>query len=142
MDSASFHQHRTGAGNSEAQNLRYTSTRAAGDLKEGMGWSGQMDADFPPAAWCKEAHSVTVSNFEVEPAEKYEVVVDGNPRSVTVLPVVERGTWNRCYTGKRFTRTLYSPELGVPVAIEHVGYTPTGQVHGSSYRINVKELRR
>ena len=62
--------------------------------------------------------------------------------AVEVTPVVERGWWTKCYAGRRYTRFLVSKDLGAVVSIEHVGYTPQEQAHSSSFRLNVKEIKR
>jgi hypothetical protein len=142
LDPVSFLHYRAGFGNPVAQDLKMSAARQPGQVAAGMRWQAELTADFPPASWCKDARWTVVSSIEIEPAELYEIAVAGQPMKVRVLPVVERGTWNRCYTGRRYTRTLYSPELGTILSVEHVGYTPTGQAHASSYRVNVKEIAR
>jgi hypothetical protein len=123
--------------------LADTTTRQAGALAPGMKWTSRITYVGAPADWCPNDFKSTFDGtFEVEPQESYPLRIDGKDMTVSVLPVVERGTWNRCYTGKRYQRFLWSPDLQTVVAIEFQTYNPLGKLHEASYSMRVKEIER
>ena len=81
-------------------------------------------------------------SFEVEPQETYPLRIDGKDIALPVLPVVERRVWKRCYTGKRYQRFLWSPDLQTVVAIKFQTYNPLGKLHEASFSMRVKEIER
>jgi hypothetical protein len=117
------------------------STREGRKLEPGTSWKADRKYTTVPVTYCSSNDHSIDSKFEVGPGEPYVLKIDGNELTIEVTPVVENGWWNRCYSGKRFTRFLVSRDLGAVVSIEHVGYTPQGHAHESSYRLNVKEIK-
>ena len=93
--------------------------------------------------WCtNDLRSTFEGTFEVEPEETFNLRVDGQEVALVVLPVVERGVWKRCYSGKRYQRFLWSPELQTVVGIEFQTYNPMGKLHEASFSLRVKEIAR
>ena len=133
-------------GYTQAQAPRVVSiktTRPAGDLQAGMKWASRITYETPPPSWCpSESQASHDSTFEVGPQETHVLRIDGKDTTLSVLPVVEQGAWNRCYTGKRYQRLLWSPELQTVVAIELQTYDPTGKLHPASFDLQVKEVQR
>jgi hypothetical protein len=121
---------------------RLTSTREDKPLETGSTWRAENTFPMSPVSWCATNGYKFDSKFEVEAAEKFNLKIADKDVSVSVLPVVERGYWNRCYSGKRFVRMLYSKELDAIVSIEFLSYNPQGQVDPVSYRVNFKEIKR
>lgn len=123
--------------------LSATTTRAGDALAPGMKWTSQITYVGAPADWCpNERKSMFEGSFEVEPQEIYPLRIDGKDIAVPVVPVVERGVWKRCYTGKRYQRFLWSPDLQTLVAIEFQTYNPLGKLHEASFSMRVKEIER
>jgi hypothetical protein len=111
-------------------------------LVPGLTWKSELVYDGLPASWCSDTKTKLESNFEVGASEPYTVKIDGKEVSVNVMPIVEKGFWNRCYSGKRVVRTLYSAELDAVVSIEFMTYDPRGKVHDASFRYNLTEVKR
>jgi len=124
------------------ETISQSTTREGLALEPGISWKAERTYANPPASWCSSSRSNLDSKFEIEQIEPYTLIIDGKETTLQVTPVVERGWWNKCYSGKRYTRFLVSKDLGAVIAIEHIGFTPQGQAHESSYRWNVKEIRR
>ena len=123
--------------------LSATTTRQGDALAPGMKWTSQITYVGAPADWCpNERKSMFEGSFEVEPQETYPLRIDGKDIALSVLPVVERGVWKRCYTGKRHQRFLWSPDLQTVVAIEFQTYNPLGKLHEASFSMRVKEIER
>jgi hypothetical protein len=123
--------------------LAETTTRQADALAPGLKWTTRITYVAAPADWCANELKATFDGtFEVESQENYPLRIDGKDMTVSVLPVVERGTWNRCYKGKRYQRFLWSPDLQSVVAIEFQTYNPLGKLHEASYSMRVKEIVR
>ncbi len=125
-----------------SQTVSQSSTRGDKALDPGAAWKADRTYTTTSVTYCHSDNHSVDSKFEVEPPETYKLVIDGKEMAVEVTPVVERGWWNRCYSGKRYTRLLVSKQLGAVLSIEHVGFTPQGQAHSSSFRLNVKEIKR
>ena len=143
VDTKTYLQYPVAAGVSQlSETVSQSSTRTGNELEPGASWKAERTYTSTPATWCHDLKNYLDSKFEVEPREQYTLKIDGKDTTLEVTPVVERGWWNRCYSGKRFTRLLVSKDLGAVVSIEHIGYNPQGQVHESSYRVNVKEIKR
>lgn len=136
-----FLHHRGRPGQPHAPDIRFGGGRPPGPLTPSQRWRASMASTGAPVPWCVEEQQSVDSAFNVEAQQPYAIKVDGVERQVQVLPVVEQGTWTRCYTGKRSTRLLFAPELGTVVAIEHLSYNPQGRVHESSFRLRLTELR-
>jgi hypothetical protein len=119
-----------------------STTREGQKLEPGTSWKADRTYTTVPVSYCSSNDHKVDSKFEVEPGESYKLVVDGKETTLEVIPVVERGWWTRCYTGRRYTRLLVSKVLGAILSIEHIGYTGQGQAHETSYRLNVKEIKR
>lgn len=123
--------------------LLTTTTRPGDALAPGMKWTSQITYVGAPADWCpNERKSTFEGSFEVEPQELYPLRIDGKDIALPVLPVVERGVWKRCYTGKRYQRFLWSPDLQTVVAIEFQTYNPLGKLHEASFAMRLKEIER
>lgn len=117
--------------------------RAAQDLKPGNKWASHITYEGVPVNWCtNDLRSTFEGTFEVEPEETFNLRVDGQEVALVVLPVVERGVWKRCYSGKRYQRFLWSPELQTVVGIEFQTYNPMGKLHEASFSLRVKEIAR
>jgi hypothetical protein len=117
------------------------SSRQGEGLESGAAWAAARTYAHAPASWCADPKAKFDSKFEVGVKEPYTLLIAGKETTIEVVPVVERGWWTKCVSGKRYTRLLVSRDLGAVVSIEHIGYTQQGQVHESSYRLNVKELK-
>jgi hypothetical protein len=124
------------------ETVQLETTRNNQPLDTGVTWKAEHTYKNYPASWCSDDRSRIDSKFEVGPKEPYTLIVFGKETIVDVVPVVETGWWSRCYSGKRYTRYLVSRDLDAVVSIEHVGFTPQGQAHESSYRFNVKEIKK
>jgi hypothetical protein len=122
--------------------LAESSTRNGSSLTSGAKWNGEVIWNGQPATWCNELKAVWSGSIEVEAAENFTLRIDGNETTVPVLPVVERGTWKRCYSGKRYQRFLWSPDFQTVMAIEFQTYNPLGKLHEASYSMRVKEIQR
>lgn len=118
----------------------HDSTRPEGALAPGQKWKSRLVAEQPPVDWCSDTRGQIEGDFEVGKAQTYNLVVNGQPQSLDVLPVVERGQWTRCFSGKRYTRMLYAPALDTVVSLEFITYRTTGQPHEASFRLQVKEI--
>lgn len=118
----------------------HDSSRPAGALSTGQKWTARIVFEQAPVDWCNETRIQFEGKFEVGKAESYRLTLNGQPQSMEVLPVVERGTWSRCFSGKRYTRMLYAPALDAVVSIEFITYRTNGQPHEASFRMQVKEL--
>ena len=117
--------------------------RSAQDLKPGNKWASHITYEGVPVNWCtNDLRSTFEGTFEVEPEETFNLRVDGQEVALVVLPVVERGVWKRCYSGKRYQRFLWSPELQTVVGIEFQTYNPMGKLHEASFSMRVKEIAR
>lgn len=125
-----------------SETVSQSSTREGQKLEPGSSWKAERTYGSTPVSWCSSNNHNIDAKFEVEKPESYSLKIDGKEITLEVIPVLERGWWNRCYSGKRFTRFLVSKDLGAVVSIEHIGYTVQGQAHESSYRFNVKEIKR
>lgn len=125
-----------------SETVSQSTTRESQKLEPGTSWKADRTYTTAPVSYCAGNDHKVDSKFEVEPREPYKLVIDGKETTLEVIPVVERGWWTRCYSGKRYTRFLVSKDLGAVVSIEHIGYTGQGQAHESSYRLNVKEIKR
>lgn len=141
-----FHYPASNAGIKEGGvwKLRTTLATSSGKkdqpLEPGLTWKAERSSDSAPVSWCPSNKTQLESSFEVGAKEAYTLMIDDKPVTLDVVPVVEKGYWTRCYGGKRFTRYLVSKELGAIVSIEYIGYTPTGDVHDSSYRLSFKAI--
>lgn len=144
VDTATFHNYKLRGGDRKhGQTIQLDSTRNNRPLSTGLTWKAEHTYKSYHASWCaSDDNSRIDSKFEVKSIEKYTLIVFGKEVTLDVLPVVEEGWWNRCYSGRRYTRLLISKDLDAIVSIEHVGYTPRGPVHESSYRMNVKEIKK
>ena len=143
VDTTTYLHYPVAAGVSQlSETFSQSSTRTGNALEPGASWKAERTYTSTPASWCYDLKNYLDSKFEVGPREPYTLKIDGKEITLEVTPVVERGWWNRCYSGKRFTRLLVAKGLGAVVSIEHIGYNPQGQVHESSYRVNVKEIKR
>ncbi|MDP1611296.1 MAG: hypothetical protein Q8M11_09570 [Sulfuritalea sp.] len=143
IDTKTYLHYPAAAGVSQlSETFSQSTTREGQSLEPGASWKAERTYASAPATWCHDNKNFLDSKFEVEPHEPYTLIIDGKETTLQVTPVVERGWWNRCYSGKRFTRLLVSKDIGAVVSIEHIGYTPQGQAHDSSYRLNVKEIKR
>jgi hypothetical protein len=120
-----------------------TTTRARDPLAPAMKWSSQVTYVGEPVNWCKsELKMVLDGSYEVEAEESFALRIGGKDMSLSVLPVVQRGTWNRCYSGKMYQRFLWSPDLQTVLAIEFQTYNPVGKLHEASFSMRVKEIER
>ncbi|WP_396434540.1 hypothetical protein [Limnohabitans sp.] len=120
-----------------------TTTRPHAPLAPAMKWSSQVTYVGQPADWCKsELKMVLDGSYEVEPEESFALRIGGKEMSLPVLPVVQRGTWKRCYSGKTYQRFLWSPDLQTVVAVEFQTYNPLGKLHEASFSMRVKEVQR
>lgn len=119
-----------------------SSTREGNKLEPGISWKADRTYTTVPVTYCHSNDHKIDSKFEVQPKESYKVIIDGKETTLEVTPVIERGWWTRCYSGKRYTRLLIAKDLGAVVSIEHIGFTPQGQAHSSSYRLDVKEIKK
>ena len=63
-------------------------------------WNATLTSTRRPIDWCADLQQTLASTFTVEPPEQYTVKVDRVPKTVEVLPVVEKGTWTRCHTDR------------------------------------------
>lgn len=143
VDTRTYFQYQVAAGVSElSETIEQSSTREGQTLEPGSSWKADRIYAHPSASWCHDNKSKYDSKFEVGPREPYTLIIDGKETTLQVTPVVERGWWTKCYSGKRYTRFLVSKDLGAVVSIEHIGYNPQGQAHESSYRLSVKEIKR
>ena len=143
VDTKTYLHYPVAAGVSQlSETISQSSTREGRKLEPGTSWKAERTYASAPVSWCSSTNHNIDAKFEVEPLEPYTLKVDGKEITLEVIPVVERGWWNRCYSGKRFTRFLVSKDLGAVVSIEHIGYTGQGQAHESSYRVNVKEIKK
>lgn len=143
VDTSTYLHYPVAAGVSQlSETVSQNSTREGQKLEPGTSWKAERTYSSAPVSWCSSNNHNIDAKFEVEPREPYILKIDGKETTLEVTPVVERGWWNRCYSGKRFTRLLVSKDLGAVVSIEHIGYTVQGQAHESSYRVNVKEIKR
>lgn len=124
------------------ETVSQSTTRDGRMLQPGTTWKADRSYVGAPVSYCAHNTSKLDSKFEVGTPEPYALVINGKPTTLDVTPVVERGYWTRCYSGKRYTRFLVSKDLDAVVSIEHVGYTPSGPAHESSYRLNIKEIKR
>jgi hypothetical protein len=119
-----------------------TSTRDDKSLEVGLTWKADNTFPMLPVSWCATNGYKFDSKFEVEAAESFTLKMADKDVVLSVLPVVEKGWWNRCYSGRRLVRMLYSKEIDAVVSIEFLSYTPQGQVDPASYRVNFKEIKR
>jgi hypothetical protein len=143
VDLKTYFQYSVAAGVSKlTETVSENSTRDGKSLEANAAWKADRTYRTSPASWCQTNEHKVDSSFEVGPKEPYTLILDGKQVTLDVTPVVEQGWWTRCYSGKRYTRFLVSRELGTVVSIEHIGYTPQGYAHESSYRFNVKEIKR
>ncbi len=143
VDTKTYLHYPAAAGVSQlSETISQKSTREGQKLEPGTSWKAERTYSSPPVSWCSNNNHNIDAKFEVEPREPYMLKIDGQETTLEVTPVVERGWWNRCYSGRRFTRLLVSTDLGAVVSIEHIGYTGQGQAHESSYRVNVKEIKK
>lgn len=118
----------------------HDSTRPAGALSPGQKWTSKMVSELPPVDWCNDTRGQIEGDFEVGKPQAYRLTVNGQPQTLEVLPVVERGKWTRCASGKRYTRTLYAPSLDAVLSAEFITYRTSGQPHEASFRLQVKEI--
>jgi hypothetical protein len=119
------------------------STRDGKPLEAGLEWKAEVTAVGRPATWCASTDNTkNDSKFEVQPAEKYTLKINEVDTILEVLPVLEKGWWTRCISGKRWARSLYSKDLDAIVSLEFLSYTSQGQLHESSFRYNIKEIKR
>jgi hypothetical protein len=143
VDTKTYLHYFSAAGNAQlSETISQSSSREGPKLDSGTAWKAERTFATPSVSYCSDTKTKFDSKFEVEPRETYALKIDGKDTTLEVTPVVERGWWNRCYSGKRFTRLLVSQDLGAVVSIEFVSYTGQGQAHESSYRFNVKEIKR
>lgn len=143
IDTKTYLHYPVAAGVSQlSETVSQSTTRAGQSLEAGASWKADRTYTTTPVSYCSNNNHNIDSKFEVYPQESYTLIIDGKETKLEVTPVVERGWWNRCYSGKRYTRFLVSKDLGAVVSIEHIGYTVQGQAHESSYRLNVKEIKR
>lgn len=142
VDTKTYLHYAAGAGISQlSETFSQSSTREGQKLDPGTSWKAERTYASAPVSWCaNNSHNID-AKFEIEPREPYTLKIYGKDTTLEVTPVVERGWWTRCNSGKRFTRLLVSKDLGAVVSIEHIGYTGQGQAHESSYRFNVKEIK-
>jgi hypothetical protein len=124
-----------------SETVSQSSTREGQKLDPGTSWKADRTYVSVPVSYCSSNNHNIDSKFEVATQEPYTLIIDGKETTLQVTPVVERGWWNRCYSGRRYTRLLVSKDLGAVVSVEHIGYTGQGQAHESSYRFNVKEIQ-
>jgi hypothetical protein len=120
-----------------------SSSRESKPLAAGQSWKAKIVYTGQPASWCPSTLETKFdSSFEVQQAEKINLKINGQDTTLDVLPVLEKGWWNRCVSGKRLVRSLYSPALDAVVSLEFLSYNPQGQVHEVSFRYNFKEINR
>ena len=120
-----------------------STTRPLGPLVSGTKWKSTLTAIGEPADWCPtELKGGIDSQYEVGPAEKFKLLIDEKETEISVLPVTERGIWRRCYTGNRYQRFLWSPDLQIAVAVEFQTYNPVGNLHAASFNTRIKGIVR
>jgi hypothetical protein len=140
FDMSTFFQYQ-GAG--LPQFVEKKSNREDKPLTVGQTWKAEVTNVGQPAAWCSSTNNTKFdSKFEVEATEKYTLKINDVETTIEVLPVQEKGYWIRCYSAKRLVRSLYSKDLDAVVSLEFISYNTTGQVHESSFRYNMKEIKR
>lgn len=129
-------------GDGKIADVEDKNTRNELPLSAKMAWKSDRTIQAAAVPWCKDTKSRVDSKFETLPAEKYSLKINGQDASIDVIPVVERGYWYRCYSGKRYSRILVSKELNAVVSVAYLTYDPTGNLHSSSNRVNVVEINR
>jgi hypothetical protein len=143
IDTSTYLHYTLPAGTTQlTKTVSQSSTREGKKLEPGASWKADRTYTTVPVTYCHSDDHKVDSKFEVAPREPYTLILDGKETTIEVTPVVERGWWTRCYSGKRYTRLLVAMDLGAVVSIEHIGFTPQGQAHSSSYRLNVKEIKK
>lgn len=143
IDTGTYLHYAVAAGTTQlTDTVSQSSTRDGKKLEPGTTWKADRTYTTVPVTYCSGNDHKVDSKFEVEPREPYKLLIDGKETTLEVTPVIERGWWTRCYSGRRYTRLLVATDLGAVVSIEHVGFTPQGQAHSSSYRLIVKEIRK
>lgn len=117
--------------------------RGGAAIAQGMKWSSRMTYVGQPVDWCSQELRTTFEGaYEVEAQELLRLSVDGKETALPVFPIVERGTWTRCYVGNRYQRFLWSPDLQTVLGLEFQTYNPKGIVHAASFSMRVKEIQR
>ena len=142
IDPKSFMHRDDSAGAVLSQIVELTTTHANVALEPGTTWKSEQRTIVAPRAYCSHNNLRLTSDYEVQASQNYTLKINGTETVIQVLPVVANGWWNDCYSGRRYTRYLVSKELGTVVSIEHIGLEPGGWPHESSYRLDIKEIKR
>jgi hypothetical protein len=126
----------------EHQILEQTGQRPSGPLQAGQQWKSSVRYIASPANWCSDLEVKLTGDFEVLAAEPYTLKIDEQEVTLQVNPVVRRGYWQRCYTGPQTQRFVWSPELGVLLALELLTYDPANKLDPYSYSMRVTSIDR
>lgn len=111
-------------------------------IEPGKKWSSEYTVTQAPASWCPSSNEmVFTTSFKVGDKQPFDITINGEKRTVEVLPVFERGYWKRCYSSKVFRRLMYSKELNAVVSIESVMYASSTGKPGSAFSMTVLELK-
>ena len=120
--------------------LEQNVTRSDPQLAPNMSWKLNRTFQNHPESWCSDSKFKVESSFETQAVEKYTLKINGQDTTIDVIPVVEKGFWTKCYSGKRYTRFLVSRDLDAVVSLGFLTYDPRGKLHESSFQLNVVEI--
>lgn len=121
----------------EHQILEQKGRRPEGPLQAGQKWQAHVRYIANPVNWCASLETTLMGDYEVQATEPYTLKIDGQEVTLQVQPVVRRGYWQRCYQGPQTQRFIWSPELGVLLALEMLTYDPQSRLDPYSYSMRV-----
>ena len=111
--------------------------RPEGPLQAGQKWQAHVRYIANPVNGCASLETTLMGDYEVQATEPYTLKIDGQEVTLQVQPVVRRGYWQRCYQGPQTQRFIWSPELGVLLALEMLTDDPQSRLDPYSYSMRV-----
>jgi len=111
-------------------------------VEPGKKWSSDYTVTQAPASWCASSNDMTFSSsFKAGDKEPFEIIVNGEKKSIEVFPIYERGYWKRCYSSKVLRKLMYSKDLNMVVSVESAMYSSTTGKPGSVFAYQFTELK-
>jgi hypothetical protein len=108
---------------------------------QGENWQGKMNVTASvPVNWCADLMIKSEAKFEVLADVEFKLKVKGNEQTLKVTPVLENGTWQRCYSAKRTPKLLWSKELEMPLSLEWTNWSIERGLSATAFKINIKSI--
>jgi len=131
----------TGLSNEAAIEIKNLKTDFAG-IETGKKWTLEYVITQTPVSWCPSSNDMTfTTTLQVGEKQTLELTILGEKKTIEVLPIYEKGSWKRCYTGKMLRRFFYSKDLDMVMSAETAMYSATTGKLGTTYSFQFTALK-